>query len=308
VTPLAFLLPLAFLFVGLAAAGLLGFLAYRSGQTQRRAAEVVRCRVAEMRDGVCKVKGRLVARGEVLTSPLTGKKCLFYRFQVDQAYLVRTWTTQYGPFPMGEGDTRMSDGESYRPLVEDQQRVAVALEDETGTAYLDLRDVEGDSLLKKVEAVIDTSRDANLPFELMLEKRYGCSTLVDRRKNMGAGSRRGRFISESWAREGREQPKVRVCEEVIEEGTEVFVVGEVETCEGRPPRFHPVDHPLIVATHPKEARLPRPGNPATGLWVAAGVVLGVTLLLTLVGLLIVAANVRSAPRYYVPPVRSLPRR
>jgi hypothetical protein len=282
--------------VGLAVAGLLGFFAYRSGQVRRRTARVVRCRVAEMRDGVCKVKGRLVARGEFLTSPLTQKKCLYYYFGVQQAYLVRTWTTKISL--SGEGDTTMNDRESYRPLVEDEQRVAVALEDETGVAYLDLRDVEGQSLLKRVSTEIDTSLNKNLWFDLMLQKRYRCSTFVGRRK-------RGSTVSPGMdaldgpdpslemnisVGEGREQPKALVREEIIEEGVEVIVVGEAETREGRPPCFRPVDYPLIVATHPRDAHLPPPVNPSRALWVAANIVLALTMLGTVVGVLIVVVN------------------
>jgi hypothetical protein len=288
--------------VGLAVAGLLGFFAYRSGQVRGRTARVVRCRVAEMRDGVCKVKGRLAARGEFLTSPLTRKKCLYYHFVAQQAYLVRTWTA--GSSLLGEGDTTMNDRESYRPLVEDEQRVAVALEDETGVAYLDLRDVEGQSLVKRVITEIDTSLDKNVWFDLMLQKRYSCSTLVGRRKkgltvSPDMDALDGPDLSlemQISVGEGRELPKARVREEIIEEGDEVIVVGEVETRDGRPPCFRPVDYPLIVATHPRDARLPPPVNTSRALWVAASIVLALTMLGTVVGVLIVAASLISGRR------------
>ncbi len=290
-SPLAFLCPVGFWFVGLTVAGLLGFLAYRKGQMPRRTAEVPRCRVAELRDGLCKVKGRLVSRGgEVLTSPLTGKRCLFYHFEVSQAYLIRTWTDRGGI--LKDAPTSVHDSESYRPLVRDSRSVSVVLEDDTGTALLDLAEAEGDTLMNKTEAVIDTSKPENVAFDLMLQDRYGCSTLVGRRANQGGGAARDPLSWKSWASEGREQPKARVCEEVIEEGIEVFVVGEVETRGDRPPRFRPVDHPLIVTTRPKEARLPPPANPATPLWIASGIVIGLTLLFTLVGILLVAVNLR----------------
>jgi hypothetical protein len=73
---LMFLSLLGLLFVGATIAGLLGFFAYRASQRIVKPAKVVKCRVAEMRDGVCKVKGRLVAREEPLKSPLTDKECI----------------------------------------------------------------------------------------------------------------------------------------------------------------------------------------------------------------------------------------
>ena len=93
---LALLCPFGLLVVGVIVSGLLGFLAYRSGEKKVKPARVVKCKVAEMRDGVCRVRGRLVAREEPLKSPLTDKTCLYFHFKVEQAYEIKTWTTRYG--------------------------------------------------------------------------------------------------------------------------------------------------------------------------------------------------------------------
>ena len=96
-------------------------------------------------------------------------------------------------------------------------------------------------------------------------------------------------------------------EEVIENGLEVVVVGEVETREGKPPRFRPVDHPLIVTTKARRAELPTPTNPSLGLWVAAGLVLGGAIFLALVATFIIctgaipSANPRILPPQLRPP-------
>jgi hypothetical protein len=286
--------------VGLAAAGVLGFLAYRKGHEKTTPPKVVRCKVAEMREGVCRVKGRLVAREPPLTSPFTNKECVFFRFKVEQAYEVKTWRTSYNSLLVLSGaNESTSERETWQTLIDDTQHVAVALEDETGKAYLDLGDAQLDVATATKEGVIDTSREDGVRFDLMLQKRYHESTLVARRRHLGE------FIGRrsSSIHQGRELPKALVREEVVENGVEVIVVGEVETREGGPPRFRPVNHPLIVTTKAKRASLPTPGNPATGYWISAGIVLGATLLLFLFSLVAVCAGFGppGGPRLGPPP-------
>jgi len=297
---LALLCPLVLFVVGLAAAGVLGFLAYQKGGKKVAPARAIKCKVAEMRDGVCKVKGGLVAREPLLKSPLTNKECVFFRFKVEQATEVKTWRTSYNAALVLSGaNESTSERERWHTLIEDAQQIAVALEDETGKAYLDLTDAQLEAVAATKEGVIDTSREGGLQFDLMLQKRYNQSTLVARRRNMGEFvTRRSHSISQ-----GQELPKAMVREEVIENGVEVIVVGEVETRAGKPPRFRPVDHPLIVTTKPKRASLPTPASPATGYWIAAGVVLGVTALLTLFSAVAVCAGMGQGvgPRFGPPP-------
>ena len=100
------LCPFGLLIVGVIVSGLLGFLAYRSGQKKVRLAHVVKCKVAEMHDGVCRVRGRLVAREAPLKSPLTDKSCLYFHFKVEQAYEIKSWTTRYGGRPSWPGPTK----------------------------------------------------------------------------------------------------------------------------------------------------------------------------------------------------------
>ena len=305
---LALLCPLGLLFVGVVGAGVLGFLAWRSGQNKVKAARVIKCKIADMRDGdVCRVKGRLVTREEPLRSPLSDKPCIYYRFKVDQAYETRTWTTSYNSLTVLSGvNESISDRETWQTIIEEVQRVAVALEDETGRAYLDLGDARLDDVTVTKEGVIDTSKEGGLSFELMLQKRYGESTLVDRRSGVRqAFSRRVSRMSQ-----GRELPKASAHEEIIENGAEVYVVGEVEVREGKTPRFRPVDHPLLVTRKARRASLPTPSNPAMGLWIAAGVVLGVTALLTLVSSVVICAGALSppGPRGAPPPSRTFPGR
>ena len=290
---LALLCPFSLLIVGVAAAGLLAFLAYRNGQKKVKPARVVRSKVAEMRDGdVCRVKGRLVAREESLKSPLTNKACVYFHFKVEQAFEIKTWTTRYSTFES------TSERETWHTIIDDVQRVPVAVEDETGRAYLDLADARFDGVAVKKEGVIHTSQQEGLAFDLMLQKRYGESTLAARRSGVsGTYSRRA-----SFQREGRELPKATVREEAVEDGVEVYVVGEVEVREGKP-RFRPVDHPLIVARKVRDAELPAPANAAAGLWVAAGVVLGLTLLISLGATIAICSGLvhPSTPPVMVPP-------
>ena len=289
-SPLAFLCPVGLFVVGAAVAGLLAFFAYQRGAKPRRKdVEPRKCRVAELRDGLCKVKGRLVARGKPLKSPLTNKPCVYYRFKADQAYETKTWRTigrtMAGAWE-GTMEERAESHESWRPLVEDAQGMDVALEDETGQAILDLRDAEYESILAVKDGVIDTR--ANLQFELMLDKRYGQSSMLDRRQtSAGTFTRYGA----TPASEGRELPRVKVSEKMIENGVEVTVVGEVETREGKPPRFRPADFPIVIVPRGKKAHLSPPSGSPMPLWIAAGIVGGATLLLTLLGFVIVGVGV-----------------
>jgi hypothetical protein len=300
-TPLAFLCPLGLFLVGAAVAGLLALLAYLRGAKSRRPdVEPRKCRIAELRDGLCKVKGRLVARGEPLKSPLTNKPCVFYRFKAEQAYGTKTWRTIGGLAATwaDAAEERADEHETWRPLVEDAQGTDLVLEDETGQALLDLRDAEFESILTVKEGVIDTRADVR--FDLMLNKRYGQSTLLDGRQVARGYSNRW----SSFARQGRELPRARVSEKVVENGVEVTVVGEVETREGKPPRFRPADFPVVVVPRGRKARLPVPGGSPKPLWIAAGIVMGATLLLTLIGSVIVCAGVMSNNKSSPPPAAS----
>jgi hypothetical protein len=296
-------------FIGVVAAGVLAFLAHRSGQKKVKRARVIKCKVADMRDGdVVRVKGRLVTREAPLKSPLTNRLCVYFRFKVEQAIEVRSWTTtHYGMAGALAGPQEtMSTTERWTPVLEDEQRVSVALEDETGTANLDLADAQLEGVTKKQEGVIDTSKETGLQFEIMLQKRYGESTLVDRRSGVSQSfSRRSSRMSQ-----GRELPRASVHEEIIEDGVSVYVVGEVEILEGRSPRFRPTDHPLIVAKKASRASLPTPTNPAMGLWIAAGVVLGVSLLIGMFALFAACAGMMpvGGPRIAPPVVKPMPGR
>ncbi len=300
---LALLCPFGLLVVGVIVSGLLSFLAYRSGGKKVKPARVVKCKVAEMRDGVCRVRGRLVAREEPLISPLTDKTCLYFHFKVEQAYEIKTWTTRYGGVSaLAGGGESTSEHETWHTIIDDVQRIAVAIEDDTGRAYLDLADAQFDDVTVKKEGVIDTSQAGGLAFEMMLQKRYGESTLVERRSRVSSSfSRRTSRMSQ-----GRELPKATVLEEVIENGLEVVVVGEVETREGRSPRFRPVDHPLIVAAKARRAELPTPTNPAVGLWIAAGAVLGVAVFLALAATFVICAGAVPIPNPRVLPPQFRP--
>ncbi|HVS37198.1 MAG TPA: hypothetical protein VMS17_16670 [Gemmataceae bacterium] len=306
---LSLLCPLGLLIIGVVAAGLLAIFAYRSGQKKVKRARVIKCKVAEMRDGdVCRVKGRLTARAEPLTSPLTNKPCVYFHFKVEQAYEIKTWTARYNSLSMAAGmgpSERSSESETWHTIVDDVQRIAVAVEDETGRALLDLADAELEGVTAKKEGVIDTSRQDGLTFDLMLQKRYGESTLAARRSGVSAMYAR----RTEWMREGRELPKATVLEEVIESGVPVHVVGEVEVRDGRPPRFRPVDHPLVIAKKARDAELPTPTNLSMGLWIAAGVVLGATILFSvLLGVAICAGVIPPAgPNGLPPQVRPLGR-
>ncbi len=210
---LALLCPFGLLIVGVIVSGLLGFLAYRSGRKKVRPARVVKCKVAEMRDGVCRVRGRLTAREAPLKSPLTDKSCLYFHFKVEQAYEIKSWTTRYGAASVLTGaNESTSEHETWHTIVDDVQRVAVAIEDETGRAYLDLADAQFDDVTAKKEGVIDTSKESGLGFEMMLQKRYGESTLVDRRSRVSSSfSRRASRMSQgascperpSWKKSSR---------------------------------------------------------------------------------------------------------
>src|SRR5688500_14886225 len=89
------------------------------------------CDVADLSNGMRKIKGRIVAQDELLISPLTRGRCVFYRFKVEEQ---RTETTNHG----GRTGTRTY----WHTIINDVDAIPITVEDNTGEAAVKLRDAE----------------------------------------------------------------------------------------------------------------------------------------------------------------------
>jgi hypothetical protein len=107
----------------LASSLLVGFFARRVWRKNRLIVRTPTSRIGDLRPGFAEAKGRLVAPGETLVSPMTRKKCLYYHFRVEQRRTVdskRQWVT----------------------VVDDLKANPCQVDDGTGCAFVALEDAE----------------------------------------------------------------------------------------------------------------------------------------------------------------------
>lgn len=75
--------------------------------------------IASVRDGLVEVKGRVRSKGPMLTSPLTKKPCVYYRFHVEQ-------------------EVQSGKNRTWRTVVDDKKDGGCLLEDQTGRCEVNL--------------------------------------------------------------------------------------------------------------------------------------------------------------------------
>ena len=179
----------------------------------RRAAAVAGMRltrVGNLRRGVVKVKGRVVAQESLLTSPLGRRPCVYYRFVVEE--MRRTG-----------GSVRSGGGSYWETVIDDKQGLDVLIEDETG--QVEVRLEEADVELKSEQS--QTTGTFDEPPERLrrvLEDRYGRST-------------RGLLFNRT----------LRYTETSLEDGARVVAVGAVEGGRGGVARLASGSVPLMVS-------------------------------------------------------------
>jgi len=152
--------------IGLVVALLETLLLYKAIRNTRRARLLARLpwsKIGQLQPGPVKVQGRALAVGGTLRSPLSGRECVYYHFQVQEK------RQRGGPFP----PTR---GAYWKTVINDVQDVPWALHDGTGSATV---------RLDSAELMLDPDADERSGFlnsarpelEETLRQRYGHSSV-----------------------------------------------------------------------------------------------------------------------------------
>lgn len=214
-------------------------------------------RIGKLRPGPRKVRGKIAACEEVLHSPLTNQKCVYYRLRVYEEgkksrptdVLRGVWR---GPaafngiffvykFESAWASSRDPVNErsvySWHNVLDEVESVPFCIEDDTGAVEVDVR---GATVSPKTKTRMATS---------MHEPVLALSPLTERlREEHGieAVDERGQFKT------------LRFEEEVLLLGADATVLGSVESIEGRALCFHVDDDALLVA----EGNLAKQGRAA----------------------------------------------
>ncbi len=94
--------------------------AFRHRRKAKRMRDIPTSKIGEITDGYREIKGRVAAadRAKMLTAPLSGKRCVYYKFKVSQA---------------SEGDGT---------VISDVRGAVCCVDDDTGVASIDLKGAE----------------------------------------------------------------------------------------------------------------------------------------------------------------------
>jgi hypothetical protein len=196
------------------------FFVHKAAANRKRVKLIARtpiAKIAELADGPAKVQGRIVAFGDSMTAPLSGRPCVYYRFQVEEK------KTRHGPPLHGGG------GSYWKTIINDVQSIPCGVDDGTGVAGLDLRGAEM-VLSPGAQMRSGFLNDAPAKLERLLNERYGRSS-------------RGFIFNKG----------MRYIETLIEGGEEVLVLARAQTTPGGNWQFSKCEIPFIVSNQNEKA-------------------------------------------------------
>lgn len=275
---------LCFVGVVLVAGGaLLGWFAWQNFQKASRLDRPL-SRVAKLRPGFHKVRGRIAPIGEPLLGPVTNHPCVYYRLCVyedqdksrspagsDEGAAVARFLGGGAGILMHKVATSLEQGDvpfapSSQTLVDDASSILLTVEDDTGTVEVDLR---GATVIPKEKARIDSGLGGGIPVKLAdwVRKEYGIHMVNER----------------GWVK------SCQFVEEALRVGAKVTVVGPVEAAKNGNLRFRSKGDTLVVSERDigKEGQETR--GRALGLCAGAGVALALALM-ALIGAAIIAVQ------------------
>ena len=156
-----------YLIFGLLVALLEAWPVYKAIKNTRRArllARVPWSKTGQLQPGLVKVRGRALAVGGTLRSPLSERECVYYHFQVQE---------EHG----NVGGAQSGRYWYWKTVLNDAQAVPYAVDDGTGSATVRMKSAE---LVLRPDAIEwPGSRNGTRPeLKAMLKKRYGFSTVV----------------------------------------------------------------------------------------------------------------------------------
>jgi hypothetical protein len=196
---------------------------YTSTYHKRRAKMLEKVPVSPVGDleeeGVAKVVGKVIALEKTVASPIAKARCVYYRLCIEKQKAEEEAASAGNRRRVTDED---DDGGEWETVVEDVKVVPFAVEDDTGMAAVEPKnlDVEVKSGKRKDSGYLKGLSAAQ---ENMLAERYP-----------------GKKFSFS--------KRMRYTEVVIEEGDELMVTGEVDLPKGDNPRFVGLDdQPVVVS-------------------------------------------------------------
>jgi hypothetical protein len=181
----------------------------------RRAARLADMRpsaVEELKPGPAKIKARVVAGEELLTSPMGGRSCVYYRFVVDEMQQMSGYSRSH----------HIGASSGWVIVVDDVEAIRVALEDDTGQVEVNL--YEAEIVGKSAETTSSVLEDPPERLKSLLRNRYGKST-------------RGLLFNKTMS----------FTETILADGARVVVVGEVKEGRGGRLELRRGSVPLIVS-------------------------------------------------------------
>jgi hypothetical protein len=206
-------------------------------KNRRRAQLIEGTPVTEARQldtGLTKVRGKAVALGPVLESPLSGTPCVHYRFKVE--YYVKAGGRSAG---------------GWRVALDDVQNIPCGVVDGTGIASVRL-----DQAHLVLRGPTNYYRPRDNPSQDLLPETQ---------------SLRERYPGASWWNHC--DGDTRYTETLIAEGDELLVVGTVQTISGGNWQFEKGDAPFIVSNVTEDGLVASYRRKARNCWLLAALIL-----------------------------------
>ena len=257
----------------------LGFFGWRNFQTASRVG-CPRSRVAKLRPGFRKVRGKIAPLGKPLFSPVTNQPCVYYRLRVyedqskskspasdDGVLMARAVGGVTGAIAYKVTTAMMEDMTAWQLLLDEALSIPLMVEDDTGTVEVDLR---GATVIPKEKSRIASGLNRPIPTKLtdLLREEYGIHMVTER----------------GWVK------TMNFVEEALLVGSKVTVVGTVEPLRSGTPCFQKKGDTFLVSERDMEKEGRKARSRAIGFFVGAGSAAAAALVVLLAaGLFVVLA-------------------
>lgn len=172
-------------------------------------------KISDLSDGFHEVKGQVVSLGKSLVSPFSEKTCVYYEFVVEEKRNVRR-----NPYENNNGQAEWDN------LFNDEKRLKFGVDDGSGIAIVDLKDAR-----IELKSENEFSADNKIKMEVM--------SSLDRERVI---NKLGVKTSDT-----KNERTLRFRELILEEGIQVYVIGEVHGQENGRPLFEVQGKPLYVS-------------------------------------------------------------
>ena len=190
--------------------GVLMFLTIRALRRAQKRSQELRetplVEIGQLTSGLQKIEGQIRGHEKELRSPFSKRKCVFYRFHVQEMQ------TRGGKHPSSHWVT----------IIDDKRGIDVTIADDTGEIEINLDEADVNLKTKKLTQS-GTFNDASPELEELMSERYGKST-------KGLLFNRGLRYTESYLRDG----------------DNVLVIGDVKVHRSRAPEFYKGEHHLMI--------------------------------------------------------------